>query len=202
METFLQDVRYALRKLARSPGFAALTVVTLALGIGANTAIFSVVNGVILRPLGYPDPARLMFITSQFPGLGFNQFWVSAPEFLEFRDWNRSFASVGAYSVRAANLGAERPGAPGHGAGHERADADPWRLAAHGPDVHAARIRCLAPRMWPSSRRQPVAHAASTRDPGIVGRTVKDRRRLDADRRRDAARATTCTARRSSCGSR
>ena len=91
MEAFLQDVRYALRKLAGSPGFAALTVLTLALGIGANTAIFSVVNGVVLRPLAYPDPGRLMFITSQFPGLGFDQFWVSTPEFLEFRDWNRSF---------------------------------------------------------------------------------------------------------------
>jgi predicted permease len=53
-----------------------------------------------------------MFITSQFPGLGFDQFWVSVPEFLEFRDWNTSFESVGAYSVRAANLGTERPTRP------------------------------------------------------------------------------------------
>ena len=79
MEDFIQDVRYALRKLGGSPGFAVLTVLTLALGIGANTAIFSVVNGVILRPLAYPDPSRLMFITSQFPALGFDQFWVSVP---------------------------------------------------------------------------------------------------------------------------
>ena len=91
MEPFLQDVRYALRKLAASPGFALLTVLTLALGIGANSAIFSVVNSVVLRPLAYPDPGRLMFITSQFPGLGFDQFWVSAPEFLEFRERNRTF---------------------------------------------------------------------------------------------------------------
>jgi putative ABC transport system permease protein len=112
MEAFIQDVRYALRKLSGSPGFAALTVLTLALGIGANTAIFSVVNGVVLRSLPYPAPDRLMFITSQFPGLGFDQFWVSTPEFLEFRDWNRSFDSVGAYSVRAANLGTDRPARP------------------------------------------------------------------------------------------
>ena len=112
MEAFIQDVRYAIRKLAGSPGFAVLTVLTLALGIGANSAIFSVVNGVVLRPLAYPEPGRLMFITSQFPALGFNQFWVSAPEFLEFRDWNRSFDSVGAYSVRAANLGTDRPARP------------------------------------------------------------------------------------------
>jgi putative ABC transport system permease protein len=104
-----QDVRYALRKLAHSPGFALLTVLTLALGIGANSAIFSVVNGVVLRPLSYPAPERLMFITSQFPALGFDQFWVSAPEFVEFRDWNRAFDSVGAYTVRSANLGIEQP---------------------------------------------------------------------------------------------
>ena len=102
MESFVQDVRYALRKLAASPGFALLTVATLALGIGANCAIFSVVNVVILRPLAYPESGRLTFITSQFPALGFDQFWISAPEFLEFRDWNRAFDSVGGYSVLEA----------------------------------------------------------------------------------------------------
>jgi putative ABC transport system permease protein len=112
METFVQDVKYALRKLANSPGFALLTVLTLALGIGANCAIFSVVNGVILRPLAYPEPERLTYITSQFPALGFDQFWVSAPEFLEFRDWNRAFNSVGAYTIRGSNLGADRPSRP------------------------------------------------------------------------------------------
>ena len=112
MESFVQDVRYALRKLAASPGFALLTVATLALGIGANCAIFSVVNGVILRPLAYPEPGRLTFITSQFPALGFDQFWISAPEFLEFRDWNRAFDSVGAYTVRGANLGTDQPSRP------------------------------------------------------------------------------------------
>src|SRR5262249_24985499 len=60
----------------------------------------------------YPEPGRLMFITSQFPGLGFDQFWVSAPEFLEFNQRNRSFETVGAYSVRAANLGTEVPSRP------------------------------------------------------------------------------------------
>jgi predicted permease len=112
MESFFQDARYAFRKLSASPGFALLTVATLALGIGANCAIFSVVNGVILRPLPYPEPSRLTFITSQFPSLGFDQFWVSAPEFLEFRDWNRAFGSVGAYSVRGANLGTDQPSRP------------------------------------------------------------------------------------------
>ena len=66
----------------------------------------------VLRPLAYPQPDRLMFITSQFPALGFDQFWVSAPEFIELRDWNTSFDAVGAYTVRAANLGTERPTRP------------------------------------------------------------------------------------------
>jgi putative ABC transport system permease protein len=101
------DLLYALRNLRKSPGYAAVTVLTLALGIGANTAIFSVVNGVILKPLPYPEPERLVFITSQFPTLGFDQFWVSAPEFIEFAESNHSFEQVGAYRSGAVNLGTQ-----------------------------------------------------------------------------------------------
>jgi putative ABC transport system permease protein len=100
-----QDLTHALRTLWKSPGYAVVTILTLALGIGANTAIFSVVNGVILKPLPYPSPERLIFITSQFPALGFDQFWVSAPEFVEFAEGNRSFKQVGAYRAGAVNLG-------------------------------------------------------------------------------------------------
>jgi predicted permease len=99
------DILHALRQLRKSPGYAAVTVLTLALGIGANTAIFSVVNAVILKPLPYAEPERLVFISSQFPSLGFDQFWVSAPEFLEFRERQRSFDDVGAYRTGAVNLG-------------------------------------------------------------------------------------------------
>ncbi|HXW06693.1 MAG TPA: ABC transporter permease [Vicinamibacterales bacterium] len=102
-----QDLVYALRNLRKSPGYAAITVLTLALGVGANTAIFSVVNGVLLKPLPYPEAERLYFITSQFPGLGFDQFWVSAPEFIEFRDRTQAFAAVGAYRSQAVNLGTD-----------------------------------------------------------------------------------------------
>ncbi|HEV3058830.1 MAG TPA: ABC transporter permease [Vicinamibacterales bacterium] len=104
MDGFLRDVRHAGRNLLRSPGFALITVLTLALGIGANTAIFSVVNAVILRPLGYPRPDRLIYISSQFPAMGFDQFWVSPPEFLDFRERVQSFSSVGAFATGQANL--------------------------------------------------------------------------------------------------
>jgi predicted permease len=110
MDHFLRDLRHAGRSLLRTPGFAVVAVLTLGLGIGANTAIFSIVNGVLLRPLPYPQPQQLMFLTSRFPAMGFDQFWVSPPEFFEFRELNQSFASVGAFTTGELNLMAgERP---------------------------------------------------------------------------------------------
>jgi putative ABC transport system permease protein len=104
MDGLLRDVRHATRHLVRSPGFAIVTILTLALGIGANTAIFSVVNVVILQPLRYPQPDRLVYISSQFPQLGFDQFWISPPEFLEFQERTRTFSAVGAFASGQANL--------------------------------------------------------------------------------------------------
>jgi predicted permease len=107
VDTLRQDLVHAFRNLRKSPAYTAVTVLTLALGIGANTAIFSVVNGVVLKPLPYPQPERLVLVTSQFPGLGFDQFWVSAPEFVEFRERNQAFETVGAYRAGAVNLGTD-----------------------------------------------------------------------------------------------
>jgi len=105
-----QDLRHSVRTLLRSPAYSVVTVLTLALGIGANTAIFSIVNGVILRPLGYPQPEQLMYLTTQFPAFGFDQFWVSPPEYFEFREMNQSFSAVGAYTTGELNLTAgDRP---------------------------------------------------------------------------------------------
>src|SRR5215472_10551528 len=110
METLWHDARYALRSLAKSPAYAALSVLTLALGIGANTAIFSVVNGVLLKPLGYPHPEQLEFISSTFPKLNFDRFWLSLPEWSELKQWNHAYQGVGGYRPRSANLGtAEHP---------------------------------------------------------------------------------------------
>jgi putative ABC transport system permease protein len=110
MDQIRQDVQYALRSLLRNRGFTTIALLTLALGIGANTAIFSIVNGVILRPLAYPKPDQLMYLTTQFPAFGFAQFWVSPPEYMEFRELNQSFAAVGAYRTDESNLTAgDRP---------------------------------------------------------------------------------------------
>jgi predicted permease len=108
LETTMLDLRYALRMLKKTPGFAAAAVLTLALGIGANTAIFSVLNAVILKPLEYQQPERLMKIASQFPN--YDEFWISLPEYLEFRKWTHAFSSVGAYQTGQSNLSTtERP---------------------------------------------------------------------------------------------
>ncbi len=112
VSTIRQDVRAAWRGLVKTPGFSLVAIATLALGIGANAAIFSVVNAVVLRPLPYPQPDRLVKVTTQFPTLGFDSFWMSQPEFLEYRAWSASYDALGAYTVGAANLGADQPMRP------------------------------------------------------------------------------------------
>ena len=104
LEDFLRDLRHGVRSLRRTPGFAAVVIVTLALAGGANTAIFSIVNGVLLRPLDYPRPGQLMYLTTQFPSLGFSEFPVSVPEYLELRRFNHSFREIGAFRTGESNL--------------------------------------------------------------------------------------------------
>jgi putative ABC transport system permease protein len=91
MDTILHDLRYALRGLARNPGFTAIAILTLALGIGANTAIFSVVNAVLLRPLEFRDPSRLVIVAekSSFPVIS-----TSYQNWLDWRDQSHSFESI------------------------------------------------------------------------------------------------------------
>ena len=84
MDTIWQDLRFGFRTLIRNPATSALALLTLALGIGANTALFSVVNGVLLRPLPYPDPAELVVVQESNPGRGFPRFSVSPPPLKPF----------------------------------------------------------------------------------------------------------------------
>jgi putative ABC transport system permease protein len=108
MENLLQDLRYALRTLRRSPGFAIVAVLTLALGIGANTAIFSVVNAVLLRSLPHPAADRLMMVFSQYPEG--ELFPASRADFLDWREQGTSFEQMAALNIFSSNLtGAGEP---------------------------------------------------------------------------------------------
>ena len=105
-----QDLRYGFRTLRKSPGFTAVALLALALGIGANTAIFSVVNGVLLRPLGYPDASRLLMIFESNPD--FSQSSVAYPNFLDWRRESRSFTGMAA--VRSDDFNFTGRGEPEH----------------------------------------------------------------------------------------
>ena len=113
METFWQDLRFGARTLRRNPGFAAIALVTLALGIGANAAIFSVVNAVLLRPLPWSEPDRAVMIWSRW--VSFDKTWVSTGEVVDYRKRSRALSEVAAWGESQVNL---------------TGDAEPERAAA------------------------------------------------------------------------
>ena len=98
LETLFRDIRYALRALHKSPGFTAVAVLTLALGIGANSAIFSVINGILLKPLPYPHPEELIDLHLTAPGVNFPDADPAPFLYFTYREQGRSFQSVGLYS--------------------------------------------------------------------------------------------------------
>ncbi len=98
----MHDLRYALRQLSKSPGFTTVAMLTLALGIGANTAIFSVVNAVLLRPLPYPESERLVWLSER--GLNFPVMSISYPNFTDWRGQQRVFEHLGVYNWGSYNL--------------------------------------------------------------------------------------------------
>ena len=128
MWVLIQDLRYGLRMLAKNPGFTAVAVIALALGIGANTAIFSVVNGVLLRPLPYRDPGRLMRLSESSPD--FRTMSVAYPNFVDWKDQNRSFAGLAA--VRWNDYDVSGGGEPEHLSG-KMVSADFFRLLGVTP---------------------------------------------------------------------
>ena len=100
----MADVRYALRLLAKNPAFTFVAVFTLALGIGANTAIFSLVNSILLRPLPYREPDRLVRVIQSSPKLGLSTWGVSYADFAAYREQNRSFESLALVGTGGTNL--------------------------------------------------------------------------------------------------
>ncbi len=102
-----QNIRYGVRQLRKSPGFAAVAIITLALGIGANTAMFSVVDTILLRPLPYNQPDRLMLVSETESVAPNDELGVAAQEYLDYRDQNRSFSGVAAFESDGFNLTGE-----------------------------------------------------------------------------------------------
>lgn len=173
MLTLIQDLRFGLRMLGRNPGFTAVAVLTLALGIGANTAIFSVLNGVLFRPLPYPDSDRLVMVWMRFTDIGLpnDRNWVSAPEFRDLKELNRSFADLAAMGGDVFNLGV-------HGTPQriEGADVSPSLFQVLG--VRARVGRTFLPEEAQPGRNKVVLLSdglwkrAFGADANVVGRTV------------------------------
>ena len=115
LERLGQDLRYGFRTLRRSPGFTAVAVLTLALGIGANTAVFSITDAVLLRPLPYPDAKRLIRVWQSEPKMAEGRLGAAPPEFAAYRDRTRAFSSVAGYQRAGFDLtgGAEAESLPG-----------------------------------------------------------------------------------------
>ena len=117
MESLIKDLRYGFRSLLKRPAFTLITVITLALGIGANTTLFSFVNGILLRPLPYKDPGRLVVLDETAPKQGIASFAVSYPNFVDWRAQNQVFEDIaaygqGSYSLSGAGDPEQIPGAP------------------------------------------------------------------------------------------
>jgi hypothetical protein len=169
----MSDIRYAVRGLARSPGFAVTAIVTLGLGIGAAAAIFSVVNGVLLRPLGFREPERLVAIEESVPlleGIA-PRLPVSAHHFREWRKYSRSFESLGMIGGLTFNL--TTGGEPERVAG-ARASASVFPMLGIAAQVGRTfleaedapgrdRVAVIGDGLW--TRR-------FHRDPGVIGRKI------------------------------
>jgi hypothetical protein len=104
MTTLIQDVRYCRRRLRKSPGFTVVVIATLALGIGANTAIFSIVDAVLPRPLPFPNPDRLVRLVDNLPGASLHDIGMSVPELSDLQERSGVFDEVSAVWPIDANV--------------------------------------------------------------------------------------------------
>ena len=110
MSTLLQDLRFGLRTLRKNPGFTLVAALALALGIGANTTIFSAINSLLLHPFSFPDQDRIMAIWEINPQAGFKRGSVAPANFLDMRSQNTIFESIAAFTGQSLNLtGGDKP---------------------------------------------------------------------------------------------
>ena len=172
MDGWTKEVLHAVRGLFRRPGFTLVAVTTLGLGIGANTAIFSVVNGVVLEPLAYPESESLVLLTSAFPSMGFDEFWISPPEYMQISERTRSFEAIGAYTTTQVSIGGDEQPERVNAAGVSRQLFDALRVAPQLGRVFgeeedqpgAAPVAVLSDELWRRSFGG---------DPGIIGRSIE-----------------------------
>ena len=170
LETLVADLRFGARSLRRNPAFATIAVVTLALGIGANAAIFSVVNAVLLRPLPWADPGRAVMIWSKWTA--FDKTWVSAGEVLDYRRRTQTLSEVGAWSDGQVNI---------------TGDGEPERVPAAQVTANLLSVLGVSPlsgRTFTAAEDVPngpdlaiIGHGLWTRrygaDPSILGRSIQ-----------------------------
>ena len=172
MDTLTQQIRFTIRKLLRAPLFTAVAVLTLAVGIGANAAIFSVVNGVLLKPLPFEDPDELVGIWHTAPGLGFDRINQSPALHFYYVDENRAFESIGMWDDNVASV-----------TGLDQPEQIPAMNVTH-QTLPLLRIRPLLGRTFSPADDQPGApltailshgywERAFGADPDVIGRTLR-----------------------------
>jgi predicted permease len=172
MNRVIGDLRHGLRILRKNRGFTAVAVLTLAIGIGANTAIFSLVDTVLLRPLPYRQPDRLVLVSESLPKMGMEEVGVSVGEYQDYRGQNRSFSEMAAYEAQGFNLtGASQP----LRVNAARISASAFPLLGTSPELGraftadedrhgAGKVALLSRALW--------EHAYAG-DPNILGKTVR-----------------------------
>ncbi len=171
MQVSMQDIRYAVRQLRKSPGFTAVAVLTLALGIGATTAIFSAVSAVLLHPLPYKDPNQLVYVWSAEKARGINQSTVSRPDFRDWQAQGHAFSGMTALYSSTFNLSGA----------HEPVQVNGWTVGASFFDVLGVAPqlgRTFAPdeEQWGKHRVVVLSHSLWMKSFGgssaVLGKTV------------------------------
>src|SRR5690349_2094508 len=172
MDVFRQDVRTAVASMRRAPGFAATALITLALGVGAATAVFSIVHGVLLRPLPYPEPSRLVRIWEEHPGgvSPAGNRWLSRSTYAVWRERARTLEALGGYALYEYRLGsgADRVkafGAPISPAVLNALGATPalGRFFVDDDDREGTKAVILSDRLW---------RERYTSDRNVLGRSI------------------------------